>query len=172
VDDAPARGTPRLVIDFAARDALAAWGAVDDVVMGGRSASRIEPCPDGAAFTGRVSLENGGGFASVRTRPGRWPTDGAHVFVLRTRSDGQRYKLAVRTDDGFDGMQYQHAFTTAWGEWQDVRLPVAGFHASFRGRRIPDAPPLDPARIRAFGLMISEKQAGAFRLEVATLHAE
>ena len=170
--DPTTHGAPRLVLDFAAPDALAAWGAVDDVVMGGRSASRIAPCPDGAAFTGHVSLDNGGGFASVRTRPGRWPTDGARTFVLRARSDGKRYKLTLRADDGFDGVQYQQAFTTAWGEWQDVRLPVAGFHASFRGRRIPDAPPLDPARIRAFGLMISEKQAGPFRLEVATLHAE
>jgi glutaminyl-tRNA synthetase len=33
------------------------------------------------------------------------------------------------------------------------------------------AGPLDPARIRAFGLMISERQAGPFRLELATLHA-
>ena len=140
--------------------------------MGGRSASRVEPCPDGAAFTGTVSLENGGGFASVRTRPGRWDTAGARFLVLRARSDGKRYKLTVRTDEGFDGVQYQQAFTTAGGRCRDVRLPVAGFHASFRGRRIPDAPPLDPAQIRAFGLMISEKQAGAFRLEVATLHAE
>jgi hypothetical protein len=169
--DAPTRA-PRLLIDFSAPDALGAWGAVDDVVMGGRSASRMESCADGAAFTGRVSLENGGGFASVRTRPGRWDTAGARSLVLRARSDGKRYKLTVRTDDGFDGLQYQQAFTTAWGEWQDVRLPIAGFHASFRGRRIPDAPPLDAARIRAFGLMISEKQAGPFRLEVATLHAE
>jgi monofunctional biosynthetic peptidoglycan transglycosylase len=162
---------PHVVIDFAAPDALASWGPVDDVVMGGRSRSRLEPCPGGAAFTGLVSLENGGGFASVRTRPGRWDLGAASAFVLRVRGDGRRYKLTVRADDGFDGVQYQATFDTTPGEWQDVMLPLAEFVASFRGRRIADAPPLDPARVRAFGFMISEKQAGPFRLEVATLSA-
>lgn len=164
--------SPRLLVDFAAPGALESWGAVDDVVMGGRSSSRIEPCPDGAAFVGVVSLENGGGFASVRTRPGRWDAAGASALLLRARSDGKQYKLTVRTDAGLDGVQYQAAFTTPWGEWRDVRLTLAGFAASFRGRGVPGAPPLDPARIRAFGLMISAQQAGPFRLEVATLHAE
>jgi NADH dehydrogenase [ubiquinone] 1 alpha subcomplex assembly factor 1 len=163
---------PRVLIDFAAPGALDAWGPVDDVVMGGRSRSAIEKCPDGAAFTGLVSLENNGGFASVRTRPGAWDASGATAFVLRARSDGKRYKLTVRTDDGFDGVQYQSTFTTPWGEWHDVRLPVASFAASFRGRRVEGAPPLATGRIRAFGFMISEKQAGSFRLEVATLSAE
>jgi hypothetical protein len=163
---------PRLLVDFASTGALAEWGAVDDVVMGGVSRSRIEPCPDGAAFTGVVSLDYGGGFASVRTRARRWDTAGIRALVLRARSDGKRYKLTVRADDGYDGVQYQSAFTTPWGEWQDVRLPLDGFVASFRGRRIADAPALDGARIRAFGLMISEKQDGPFRLEVATLTAE
>jgi hypothetical protein len=170
--DPPPSRTPRLLIDFSAPGALDAWGAVDDVVMGGRSSSRIEPCPDGAAFTGIVSLDNGGGFASARTRPGRWATDGATALWLRARSDGKTYKLTVRTDGGFDGVQYQCPFTTPWGEWQDLRLPLAKFYASFRGRRVPDAMVLAGARIHAFGLMISEKQAGPFRLEVATLAVE
>jgi monofunctional biosynthetic peptidoglycan transglycosylase len=164
--------TPRVLVDFASAPALAEWGAIDDVVMGGRSRSALEAYTDGAAFTGHVSLENGGGFASVRTRPGRYDASGATTFVLRARGDGRRYKLTIRTDDGFDGLQYQHPFATAAGEWRDVRLPLSGFHASFRGRRIPDAPPLDPARIRAVGLMISDRQAGPFRLEVAKLTAE
>lgn len=163
--------SPGVQIDFSAPGALAAWTAVGDVVMGGVSTSAIVPFDGGAAFTGRVSLENGGGFASVRTRPGAWDARGATAYVLRARGDGRRYKLTVRVDDGFDGVQYQSTFV-APADWQDVRLPIAGFRASFRGRTIVDAPPLDPARVRAFGLMISEKQAGPFRLEVATLVAE
>jgi NADH dehydrogenase [ubiquinone] 1 alpha subcomplex assembly factor 1 len=158
-------------IDFAAPGALDAWAAVGDVVMGGVSTSAIVPCEGGAAFTGRVSLENGGGFASVRTRPGSWAARGATAYVLRARGDGRRYKVTVRVDDGFDGLQYQSVFV-APADWQDVRLPIADFRASFRGRTIVDAPPLDPGRVRAFGLMISDRQAGPFRLEVATLVAE
>jgi hypothetical protein len=45
-----------------------------------------------------------------------------------------------------------------------VRL--AEFRASFRGREVPGAPPLDPARIRQVGLMIVARQAGPFALDI------
>jgi hypothetical protein len=162
----------RLLVDFSSPLALTAWAVVDDVVMGGVSRSCLEPCLGGAAFTGVVSLDRGGGFASARTRPGPWPTAGARALVLRARGDGKRYKLTVRTDDGFDGVQYQAGFTAHPGEWQDERLPLSTFVPTFRGREVLGAPPLDPARIRAFGLLISDRQAGPFRLEIATMAAD
>ncbi|HEY9606050.1 MAG TPA: CIA30 family protein, partial [Allocoleopsis sp.] len=42
------------------------WGAVDDVVMGGVSESSIRLCDRAALFSGIVSTDNSGGFASVR----------------------------------------------------------------------------------------------------------
>lgn len=162
-----------LLIDFTAAGVVERWAPIDDVVMGGVSRSRFEHTPHGAAFTGVVSLENGGGFASVRSRPDRWPSADAHALRLHVRGDGRRYKLTARTDAGFDGVQYQCPFDTqaalAPDAWQRVELPVGEFVASFRGRRVTGAPPLDPAAIRQFGLMISEKQAGPFRLEIARL---
>ena len=50
------------------------------------------------------------------------------------------------------------------GEWAEVELPVAGFVASFRGRPVTGAGPLDPAQVRQLGLMVSDKQAGPFEL--------
>ena len=38
--------------------------------------------------------------------------------------------------------------------------------STFRGREVPGAPPLNPARIRQVGLMIAERQAGPFAVEV------
>jgi hypothetical protein len=155
-----------------ARDA-ALWRPVDDVVMGGVSGSGLTAAEPGIGrFSGIVSLDRGGGFASVRTPPRGWDTAGATAFVLRVRSDGKTYKFTVRTDDGFDGVQYQARFTPPPGEWTDVRLPMDGFVASFRGRPVPGAPPLDPARIRTLGLMISDRQAGAFELLVDTISVE
>jgi hypothetical protein len=164
-----------VLIDFAAPAVVERWAPIDDVVMGGVSRSRLERTPSGAAFTGVVSLDNGGGFASVRSRAERWPSAGAAALVLVARGDGKRYKLTARTDAGFDGVQYQCAFDAHVPaqpqEWPEFVLPVPAFVASVRGRRVPGAPPLDPAAIRQFGLMISEKQAGPFRLEVARLLA-
>jgi hypothetical protein len=100
----------------------------------------------------------------VRSEPRRWNTAGARAFVVRCRGDGRHYKFTVRTGDGLDGVQYQARFQPPRGEWAEVELPVANFVASFRGRPVPGAGPLDPAMARQLGLMVSDKQAGPFEL--------
>ena len=69
------------------------------------------------------------------------------------------------TDDAFDGVNYQASFAPE-PTWQTLHIPLSTFRATFRGRDVPSAPALDPARIRQVGLMIAERQAGAFALEV------
>jgi len=161
------------LLDFDDAADLALWRPVDDVVMGGVSRSSFERAGAGVArFSGNVSLENFGGFASVRTPPRDWDAAGAQAFLLRVRGDGKTYKFTVRTSDGFDGIQYQSRFTTTAGEWTDVRLPVREFVATFRGRKVPFAASLDPAKARAIGFMISDKQAGPFELLVDRIAIE
>ena len=153
------------LVDFACSDATMDWHPIDDVVMGGVSQSALQPYSPGVAcFRGVVSLEYGGGFASVRTGPHKWNTAGAHAFVVRCRGDGRQYKFTVRTDNGLDGVQYQARFAPPRGEWTTVVIPVTEFAASSRGRPVPGAQPLDPAHVRQLGLMISDKQAGPFEL--------
>jgi len=157
----------RVLVNFDDAADFASWRAVDDVVMGGVSRSGLTGAGPGIArFAGEVSLDYGGGFASVRTDPQAWPTHGASTFVLRCRGDGHTYKFTVRVDDGFDGVQYQARFAPPAGEWTEVRLPIEDFVASFRGRRVEGAASLAPAKVRRIGLMISEKQAGRFELLV------
>jgi len=161
------------LLDFDDPADLALWRPVDDVVMGGVSRSTFEQAGAGIArFRGNVSLENFGGFASVRTPPRDWDTARAQAFLLRVRGDGKAYKFTVRTSDGFDGIQYQSRFIATAGEWTDVRLPVDGFVATFRGRKVPFAASLDPAKVRAIGLTISDKQAGPFELLVDRIAIE
>ena len=153
------------LVDFAEDGATTNWHPIDDVVMGGVSQSMLQPYSRGiACFSGVVSLQRGGGFASVRTEPRTWNTAGAHAFVVRCRGDGRHYKFTARTDDGLDGVQYQARFQPPRGEWVEFALPVASFVASFRGRPVTGAGPLDPAKVRQFGLMVSDKQAGPFEL--------
>jgi hypothetical protein len=162
-----------ILLDFDDASEAASWRPVDDGVMGGVSSSGFDLAADGIArFSGHVSLANNGGFASVRTPPRDWDIAGAAAFVLRVRGDGQTYKFTLRTGDGFDGVQYQARFAPPAGEWTDVRLPVAAFAPTFRGRVLPDAPPLDPSRVRALGLMISDRQAGPFELLVDRIAIE
>ncbi len=157
---------------FALQAATLHWRPVDDVVMGGRSASTARVSDAGTLlFAGVVSLEDGGGFASLRCGPAGHDFSGAGGIVLRLRGDGKRYRFSLRTGEGFDGVQYHAGFTAPAGEWAEVELPWARFEPRFRGQPVPDAPPLDPAQVRWLGLLIADRQAGPFSLELDWLRA-
>jgi NADH dehydrogenase [ubiquinone] 1 alpha subcomplex assembly factor 1 len=163
----------RELVRFGSAASVADWSAIDDTVMGGVSRSRLRHDPAGhAVFEGVVSLERYGGFASVRSRPMDLGLAGAVCYLLEVRGDGKRFKLNLRTDDAFDGMHYQSAFEAPAGTWTLVRLPLSDFRASFRGRNVPDAPPLDSARVRQIGLMIADRQAGSFALALRSICVE
>ena len=162
--------TAFMTLAFTLIAAATAWTSVDDGVMGGRSASRAVSTRDHTLlFAGDVSLDNNGGFASIRTAPQQHDLTGTTGIVLRVRGDGKRYRVNLRNDATLDGVQYQAGFATIEGTWQDIRLDFTQFEPRFRGRPVPGAPPLDPARIVTFGLLIADGQAGPFRLELDTI---
>ncbi len=164
----------KILFDFQAETNSAAWQIVNDDVMGGVSTSAFRLTTNGTAlFTGRVSLDNNGGFASVRSLSQRTDLTGCSGFVIRLRGDGRRYKFTVRTDSNFDSPLYQLAFVTEKDEWEELRLPFNRFVPTFRGRVLNDVPALNPAQVTSVGFLIADKQAGPFRLEISSvkLHA-
>jgi monofunctional biosynthetic peptidoglycan transglycosylase len=149
----------------------ATWTVVNDGVMGGRSTSSVRELPSGTIlFAGDVSLENNGGFASARLSIPDTDLSAFAGLRVRLRGDGKRYQIRLRPDDRFDGLAYAAPFRTT-GEWETVEIPFAAFEPTFRGARPPGAPPLDPSRIRQLGLLIADRQAGPFALEVADVRA-
>ena len=58
-----------ILFDFNIKSDISNWKVVDDVVMGGRSNGNFELNKNGyGVFSGNVSLENNGGFSSLRYR--------------------------------------------------------------------------------------------------------
>ena len=160
------------LFDFGDASLVAAWEPVGDRVMGGRSEGRLELVGGGwAAFLGEVLLAQGGGFASIRSVPGRFDLSGHEGLLLEVRGDGRSYKLSVRTDPWFDAVAYQAGFAPRPGDRSVHRVPFSAFRATWRGRPVPGAPLLEPSRICSFGLVVGDRQAGPFRLEIAAIRA-
>jgi Complex I intermediate-associated protein 30 (CIA30) len=163
-------------------DLQATWGAVDDVVMGGVSESGMRLRAGSAVFSGNVSIENSGGFASVRTRnfEPALSLSNYQGIELRVKGDGQRYKLFVRTESTWDGIGYAHSFDTVANEWITVRLPFKDLVPIFRAKTVSDAP-LDTTQVRSFQLMLSKFEydralnprfvPGLFSLEIELISA-
>ncbi len=159
--------TYKTLFDFQVSTHLSDWEVVNDGVMGGVSTGQFQLQTNGCAvFSGTVRLENNGGFASVRSAPLREALTGCNAFVVRLRGDGRRYKFSVRTGTGFDTPLYQCSFITKEAEWEEHRLAFSDLVPTFRGRVLADVPSLNPAKVTAIGFLISDKQAGPFRLEI------
>lgn len=168
----PLNGEALEIFDFSKRADEEVWQSIDDVVMGGVSASAFRVGSDGVGvFQGVLSLERGGGFASVRSRPMAIDLSPYDGLEIRTRGDGKRYRLRLRTDPHLDGVAYQVGFQAGAGAWQVLRFPFERFRPVFRGRPVPNAAPLDTGNITSFGWMIADKQAGRFRLEIDWVRA-
>ena len=161
-----------MLFDFNRENAMDGWFPVNDGVMGGISTGRLEPTSAGlVVFSGVVSLENNGGFASVRSREHTLDLRDYDGLAIRLRGDGKRYKVNLKTDSRSDGILYRAVFETRNGEWDTVVVPLDRFVPTFRGRVFRDAPPLDRSRVTSIGLMISDGQEGPFRLEVEWIRA-
>lgn len=148
-----------VVFDFTTIDNLPqTWGAVDDVVMGGVSASSLMRTIEGALFTGNVSTANSGGFASVRTRNFEAPLNLANYqgLELRVKGDGNRYKFLARSDMGWDTIAYAYAFDTQSNEWMTIRIPFSEMIPVFRAKTLQNTAPIDPSQIRSLQLMLSK----------------
>jgi monofunctional biosynthetic peptidoglycan transglycosylase len=161
----------RVVVEFGGSGSES-WRAINDGVMGGLSQSGLTVTDSGVGvFAGHVSLENNGGFASVRTSLGETDLSAFEGLAVRVKGEGKRYRLRLRTDNRFDGVAYQATFETTRDEWQVVEIPFDRFVPTYRGRTLRDQPPLDTATICQLGLMIADKQAGRFRLEIEWVRA-
>jgi monofunctional biosynthetic peptidoglycan transglycosylase len=161
-----------MVINFKVAENRDNWLIINDGVMGGLSRSEIVFSDSGTAiFQGTVSLENNGGFASVRTTSLSENLDEYNGLSLRIFGDGKNYQLRLRTNDRFDGISYRHHFKTKPDTWMTTFIPFSNFVPVFRGRIIKDAEPLVPDKIEQIGFLIADKQAGAFRLEIEWIKA-
>ena len=149
------------------------WYTVDDNVMGGISSSsvRVDPDSQKLTFSGNVSLENNGGFASTRSNWTGYDLRGYDGILMRVRGDGNVYRLRTRTEITGAEVAYTALFETEVDTWQEIYIPFAEMIPTYRGFVVNVAGQLDPASVRSFGLMVADKQQGQFFLEVDWINA-
>jgi monofunctional biosynthetic peptidoglycan transglycosylase len=169
----PHRRSEKTLFDFARGPDIDSWRVVDDAVMGGLSRSGLAPSSDGSAvFAGDISLVHWGGFSAVRSPLDDYDLGGCDGLDIHLKGDGKTYKVFLKTNRRDDGYQYQADIPTRAGQWLDVHVPFDQFRPTYRGMRMLWWPGVDPSKITAIGLMISDKQEGPFALEVRWIKAE
>ena len=165
-----AQADQAVLVDLGDSAAVAAWTTVNDPVMGGRSTSTVAFGDGGLAFSGNISLDNNGGFASARgpvdPEIGRRAT-GATSLRVRALGDGKTYVLKVETGQPWS---YIQRFATEAGVRRTYDLPASSFEpVGMFLDPVPSAAPLDPSTIRRVALYILDKQEGPFQLVVSSI---
>jgi len=159
-----------ILIDFNKDSNLNNWTVVDDVVMGGRSDGHFEINQDGnAVFQGRVSLENNGGFSSVRYNFDQIKMEGYSKIKIRIKGDGKQYQFRVKSNK-FDRHSYIYSFESK-GDWEIVNIPLSEMEPGFRGRKL-DMPNYPANTLAEVAILISNKKAESFRLEIDRMTLE
>jgi monofunctional biosynthetic peptidoglycan transglycosylase len=155
------------LLDFVGPDAAQKWQAVNDGGMGGVAEGRLKITADNTMeFSGRLSLENNGGFASVRTKPTNFDIHGGDTLVVRVKGDGREYVLNIYTKSRRMAFSYRAPLPTTRDEWTEVSVPLDEFIPTSFGNRVQGMGPVEPDQINSLGFMLSDKKPGPFKLEV------
>ena len=154
----------QIIFEFNKDDSLQSWKTVDDVVMGGRSRGEITLSPEGyGLFSGTISLENNGGFSSVRYLPADLEVNPKNKIRMRLKGDEKRYQFRVKHDQQASHSYISYFETT--GEWQDIIVLLNDLYPTFRGRRL-DQPNFHHNTIQELGFLIANKKAEDFELVI------
>lgn len=159
-----------VIDDFdSSKNASLKWRIVDDRVMGGRSQGLFSTEEPGIMrFEGMLSLENNGGFSSVRTDKLSMDLSDKKGLALRVKGDGRKYQLRLSTDARFRSygeVSFKADFETVKDEWIEVKVPFSSLVGSWRGRVLENEV-FNPAKIERISLLLGDKNPGKFQLDV------
>ena len=154
--------TNPIIFDFNKESNIQDWIIVDDVVMGGRSAGNFTLNADGfGVFEGGVSLENNGGFSSVRYGFEKMQIKEYTKVVIKLKGDGKNYQFRIKANYD-DYYSYITTFSTT-GKWQEIEISLEDMYPSFRGRKL-NQPNFSEDSFEQIAFLIANKKQEQFKL--------
>jgi NADH dehydrogenase [ubiquinone] 1 alpha subcomplex assembly factor 1 len=160
----------QIIFDFNANSDISNWTIVDDVVMGGRSHGNFKINDFGnGEFYGTVSLENNGGFSSLRQRFSSMDVKGFKEVIIKVKGDGKKYQFRVK-----DNSSNSHSFIASFetnGAWQTIHIQLSEMYPAFRGRTLSIGK-FSSESIEEIAFLIGNKTAENFKLEIDTVYLQ
>lgn len=140
------------------------WRVVNDGVMGGLSQAQFSVNEEGHGFfRGKVSLENNGGFSSVRYVFETLKVSKYSEVHIRLKGDGKPYQFRVKADRS---QRYSYiAVVKTSGDWQTITLAFDTMYPAFRGRKL-DLPNYEGQELSEIAFLIGNKKKENFKLEI------
>ena len=150
--------------DFNKDTSITDWKVIDDTVMGGVSNGKFKLNEVGnAVFYGHVSLENNGGFSSVRHKMESLNVQPYSHFEIRLKGDGKPYQFRSRSESS---QRHSYIFKIqTTGDWQTVNVPFTEMYPAFRGNTL-SIPNYAGETLAEVAFLIGNKEEQDFTLEI------
>ncbi len=160
----------QVIFDFNSNSDISAWSVVDDVVMGGESQGnfKLNEIGNGLYF-GKVSLENNGGFSSLRFRFSEKDISNYSKIILKIKGDGKDYQFRVK-DDYLNRYSYISSFSTN-KDWQLIEISLSKMYPAFRGRKL-NMSKFSSKVIEEIAFLIGNKRNESFKIEIDKIYLE
>ena len=143
------------------------WRIVNDGVMGGLSSSKAIVNDDNKIiFSGNVSLENNGGFASLRSAVKDYNFENFSGLEIKIKGDGKRYSISMKETTYFSGYFYTSIFEAKKDEWVTIKIPFDQLKLYYFGKDAKSNKKLPLNNIKEISLSIGDKQEGNFITEI------
>lgn len=143
------------------------WRIINDGVMGGLSQSTARLTKNTLQFEGTVSLENNGGFASLRSPFQKFNLTKVKDIEIRYKSKGEVAAITLENSQQFYQPYYKFYLEDTKGEWKVQKIKMSEFKELQLGR--PTNRALSKEFLRSvirIGFTVSNKRAGNFEIEV------
>jgi NADH dehydrogenase [ubiquinone] 1 alpha subcomplex assembly factor 1 len=162
----------QVLLNFEDSKSIRNLRTINDSVMGGRSVGRYRLTDKKMLeFYGRLSLENNGGFASIRLPSGNLNLKKGDILILRLRGDGRTYNMNLYAQQNLGGISFRQSFKTLPNKLIEVKLPIDKFIATWRGRAFPKQK-LTPGDVTGLGFFLGDKKEGEFNLQLESISVQ
>lgn len=161
-----------LIYNFENPSQIKHWRPINDTVMGGVSNSSVAIIDKNTLhFHGNVSLDNNGGFASMRTYGPIFNLKEYEGIIFRVKGDGKRFYFNLRNTFEWRTPNFRMAFETTKNEWITVKIPFDKLKAVVFGRPYSRNISFDSSNIVSMGVLIADKQVGSFEMKIDWIKA-
>ena len=143
------------------------WYVVVDGVMGGKSQGSIEYTNTSIVFSGKVSLENNGGFTSIRTKEHNFDLSKYSTVAIRYKSTGQDFSFYLNRYRKHYEPKFRIDLPITNSHWKEVIIPLKNFKIVTLDKKIEGTITKDDFEsIIKLGFISNTKAATDFSLEL------
>lgn len=153
--------------DFGKGKAGNEWRIINDGVMGGLSKGQVKFSTNTLTFKGTVSLENYGGFTSLKSPFSSYDFSKKKKFIVRYKLSGQKVAVTLEDSYRFYKPNYKLTLEKTNGIWKTMEFDMTDFKVYRMGEPMGGYVSKDIlSQIKRVGFISGEKKAGQFNLEI------